>query len=151
MERRQLRRLAQALIATFLLMLGTVQAGCRPKNRDLAPDAKMQLGLLKRPAECKKRATVGKKLNVHYSARYFRSCEEFDSSRERGTPFEFTLGKGEVVRGWDRGLMGACEGEIRKLILPSDWAYGDAGVADGSEIKGGITLIYEIEILSVSK
>ena len=73
----------------------------------------------------------------------------FDSSVERGDPFKFTLGKGEVIRGWDDGLRGMCVGEKRKLTIPSDLAYGDSG--SGDSIPGGSTLQFEVELLGIKE
>ena len=75
---------------------------------------------------------------MHYTGQLYSDCTVFDSSVERGDPFTFTLGRGEVIQGWDDGLSGMCVGEKRKLTIPSDMAYGDAG--SGSEIPGGSTL-----------
>ena len=66
---------------------------------------------------------------------------------ERETPFEFALGRGEVITGWERGISGMCVGEIRKLVLPSDIAYGDVGALP--DIPPGATLVYEIELVNI--
>ena len=70
---------------------------------------------------------MGDKLKMHYTGKLYSDCSTFDSSVERGDPFQFTLGKGEVIKGWDDGLRGMCVGEKRKLTIPSDLAYGDGG------------------------
>ena len=63
---------------------------------------------------------------------------KFDSSRDRGTPFQFTLGQGNVIAGWDKGLVGMCVGEKRVLTIPPALGYGDRGA--GGVIPGGATL-----------
>jgi FKBP-type peptidyl-prolyl cis-trans isomerase len=73
---------------------------------------------------------------------------KFDSSRDRNQPFDFTLGAGMVIKGWDRGVQGMCVGERRKLTIPSDLGYGDAG--SGSTIPGKATLLFDIELVSIS-
>lgn len=66
---------------------------------------------------------------------------------KRETQFEFTLGRGEVVTGWDQGISGMCVGEVRKLVLPSDIAYGDAGALP--DILPGATLVFEVELMDI--
>lgn len=73
----------------------------------------------------------------------------FDSSYERGQPFDFTLGQGQVIRGWDAGLVGMCVGEKRKLKIPSAMGYGDAGAPP--KIPGGADLVFEVELLEVKE
>ena len=73
---------------------------------------------------------------------------KFDSSRDRGTPFDFTLGAGQVIKGWDQGLLGACVGEVRKLQIPPSLGYGDAGA--GGLIPGGATLIFDTEVMGIN-
>ena len=79
----------------------------------------------------------------------YSSCKKFDSSVGRNEPFEFRLGAGEVIKGWDNGLVGMCEGEKRKLTIPSDLGYGSAGA--GADIHGGATLQFEVELLKVMR
>ena len=61
---------------------------------------------------------------MHYTGTIYTSGKKFDSSRDRNSPFEFNLGRGEVIQGWDRGLSNMCVGEKRKLTIPSDLGYG---------------------------
>jgi FKBP-type peptidyl-prolyl cis-trans isomerase len=71
---------------------------------------------------------------------------KFDSSYDRGTPFTFKLGAGQVIKGWDVGVEGMKVGGKRKLIIPSDFAYGPN---DYNGIPGGSTLVFEVELLDV--
>ncbi len=73
---------------------------------------------------------------------------EFDSSIPRGSPFDFTLGQGMVIKGWDQGLLGMCVGEKRRLTIPSALGYGASG--SGAKIPGGSTLVFEVEMLSIN-
>ncbi|PNF31715.1 Peptidyl-prolyl cis-trans isomerase FKBP2 [Cryptotermes secundus] len=72
---------------------------------------------------------------------------EFDSSYNRGEPLTFTLGSGQVIKGWDQGLMGMCEGEKRKLVVPSELGYGTSGAPP--KIPGDATLIFEVELVKI--
>lgn len=129
----------------------TISYGCKPRNRDLRPDSSLNIGILHRPANCnsheKGKTAIGKRLKVHFEARLFRDCRKIDSSRDRGEEYEFTLGDGTTIKGWERGLLGMCEGERRKLIVPSGLAYGESGAGNG-EIPPGATIIYDVELLS---
>merc|ERR1711916_13691 len=84
----------------------------------------LRIGVLHRvPAdECTGKSKKGDKLSVHYVGTLKDSGEKFDSSRDRGSPFEFTLGQGQVIKGWDRGMVNMCPGEVRKLTIESSLA-----------------------------
>lgn len=96
-------------------------------------------------------ATSGKLVTVHYTGK-LEDGSVFDSSVGRGQPFQFVLGAGQVIPGWDAGLQGMKVGGKRVLTIPSDLAYGDQGIKDQSGadvIPGGATLIFEVELLGV--
>jgi len=90
-------------------------------------------------------ATSGATISVHYTGRLLNGTK-FDSSRDRGTPFSFTLGVGQVIPGWDQGVQGMKVGGTRKLTIPSDLAYGERG--QGS-IPPNSPLLFEVELLAV--
>ena len=92
-------------------------------------------------------ATKNTKVTVHYVGVAFSSGEEFDASWSRGQPFEFKLGKGQVIPGWDTGVEGMKVGGRRKLTIPSAMAYGARGA--GGVIKPHEPLVFVIDLLSV--
>ncbi|MFW5719787.1 MAG: FKBP-type peptidyl-prolyl cis-trans isomerase [Candidatus Dojkabacteria bacterium] len=93
-----------------------------------------------------KEAKSGDTVSVHYTGT-LKDGTVFDSSVERGTPFSFTLGNGEVIQGWDEGVVGMKEGGKRTLKIPSDLAYGERGA--GQLIGPNEDLVFEVELLEV--
>ncbi len=91
---------------------------------------------------------AGDKITVHYVGT-LDNGQEFDSSRKRGTPFVFTIGKGMVIKGWEQGLLGMKVGGTRKLTIPADLAYGDRGAPPAVPPKS--TLHFDIELLSINQ
>jgi peptidylprolyl isomerase len=92
-------------------------------------------------------ATPGSKVTVHYVGVAFRSGDEFDASWNRGQPFEFRLGKGQVIAGWDQGVAGMRVGGRRKLTIPSAMAYGARGA--GGAIEPHEPLVFVVDLLKV--
>jgi len=92
-------------------------------------------------------ATKGSKVAVHYVGVSFSTGEEFDASWNRGQPFKFQLGKGNVIPGWDAGVLGMRVGGRRKLTIPSAMAYGARGA--GGAIKPHEPLVFVVDLLSV--
>lgn len=90
--------------------------------------------------------TKGKQVTVHYTGT-LENGTKFDSSKDRGTPFTFTIGVGQVIKGWDEGVATMKVGGSRKLIIPSDLGYGARGA--GGVIPGNATLIFDVELISV--
>ncbi|EGC36320.1 hypothetical protein DICPUDRAFT_32062 [Dictyostelium purpureum] len=111
------------------------------------PSDKLQIGVKYRPEECTKKTQAGDKLKIHYKGTLLSTGEKFDSSYDRGTPFEFTLGAGQVIKGWDQGLLGACIGEKRKLTIPPSLGYGAQGA--GGKIPGNAHLVFETELIDI--
>ena len=92
-------------------------------------------------------AVKGSKVAVHYVGVSFSSGEEFDASWNRGEPFRFKLGSGQVIPGWDAGVRGMKVGGRRKLTIPSAMAYGARGA--GGVIKPHEPLVFVVDLLSV--
>jgi FKBP-type peptidyl-prolyl cis-trans isomerase len=97
---------------------------------------------------------AGQLASVHYTGWLYdpeapnERGDKFDSSVDRGTPFQFPLGQGRVIRGWDVGVEGMQIGEQRELIIPAIWAYGARGA--GGVIPPGATLLFEVELLGIN-
>jgi FKBP-type peptidyl-prolyl cis-trans isomerase len=90
-------------------------------------------------------ATKGSTVEVHYTG-WLADGRKFDSSRDK-SPFSFTIGRGQVISGWDEGVAGMNVGGKRLLVVPPDMGYGAAGA--GGVIPGGATLVFEVELLEV--
>ncbi len=92
-------------------------------------------------------AKAGDNVSVHYTGT-LESGQKFDSSRDRNQAFQFPLGAGRVIKGWDEGGAGMCVGDKRRLIIPSDLGYGSRGA--GGVIPPDATLIFEVELLGIN-
>lgn len=97
-------------------------------------------------------AETGKQVTVHYTGWLYEASaadkhgQQFDSSVTRGTPFSFQLGDGQVIKGWDQGVVGMKVGGRRTLVIPSDLAYGPDG---RGPIPPAATLVFDVELLGV--
>lgn len=92
-------------------------------------------------------AIVGSQIQAHYVGVAHSTGRQFDSSWNRGSPLEFRLGTGRVIKGWDDGIVGMRVGGRRRLTIPPHLGYGDRGA--GAVIKPGETLVFVVDLVSV--
>jgi peptidylprolyl isomerase len=119
----------------------------RPEVEPPEGDIPFELGIDDLVAGDGEEAAAGKKVTVHYVGVSFVTGEEFDASWNRGQPFEFRLGKGQVIPGWDQGVAGMRVGGRRRLTIPSAMAYGARGA--GGVIKPHEPLVFVVDLLAV--
>ncbi|CAB3359606.1 Hypothetical predicted protein [Cloeon dipterum] len=131
----------RATVALLVLLVGILACLAAAETKK-----KLQIGVKKRVEGCTVKSRKGDFLHMHYTGK-LEDGTEFDSSIPRNQPFTFTLGSGQVIKGWDQGLLGMCEGEKRKLVIPSDLGYGDRG--SPPKIPPGATLIFDVELLKL--
>jgi FKBP-type peptidyl-prolyl cis-trans isomerase len=93
-----------------------------------------------------KEVQSGNTVSIHYVG-MLEDGTKFDSSRDRNEPFEAPIGVGMLIKGWDEGILGMKEGGQRKLIIPSDYGYGDSGIP--GVIPPKATLVFEVELLAI--
>jgi FKBP-type peptidyl-prolyl cis-trans isomerase len=141
----------RALWILTVLMVGVALA----KPADKKSEKKQMMAETKAVTELQKEdlkvgngpeAVAGKRVKVHYTG-WLTNGTKFDSSLDRGKPFEFALGAGQVIQGWDQGVAGMKVGGKRKLTIPSSLGYGDRGA--GGVIPPKATLVFEVELLGV--
>ncbi|XAR58764.1 Peptidylprolyl isomerase [Bertholletia excelsa] len=133
---------SKAVSLLLLLILATLVSA-----KESGDVTELQIGVKYKPKSCDIQAHKGDRVKVHYRGK-LTDGTVFDSSFERGDPIEFELGRGQVIQGWDQGLLGMCVGEKRKLKIPAKLGYGEHG--SPPKIPGGATLIFDTELVAVN-
>ncbi|XP_039039381.1 peptidyl-prolyl cis-trans isomerase FKBP15-2-like, partial [Hibiscus syriacus] len=100
-----------------------------------------------KPLSCEFQAHKGDRVKIRYRGK-LTDGTVFDTNFDRGDPMEFELGSGQVIEGWDQGLLGVCVGERRKLKIPAKLGFGEN---PRPSIPGGATLIFETQLVSVNE
>lgn len=109
------------------------------------------------PTECEddQKVKSGDHLSMHYTGTIDESSltgekgKKFDSSRDRGDTFDFQIGQGRVIKGWDQGIVGLCKGAKVNLVIPPELGYGESGA--GADIPGGATLKFDVEVVDITE
>ncbi|KAH3682052.1 hypothetical protein WICPIJ_006988 [Wickerhamomyces pijperi] len=112
-----------------------------------ATGSQLDIGLIYKPETCEQQASDNDMVSVHYTGSLKSNGQIFDSSVSRGRPIEFKLGVGQVIKGWDQGILGMCIGEKRKLQIPSELGYGKRGA--GGVIPPNADLVFDVELMAI--
>jgi FKBP-type peptidyl-prolyl cis-trans isomerase FkpA len=149
-----------SFVATALLMLASVLliSACtqQTSQQAAAPATASNVALLKTDTKlgAGAEALAGNNVSVHYTGWLYDAAApehkgaKFDSSRDRGNPFQFPLGAGRVIKGWDQGVAGMKVGGQRTLVIPPELGYGARGA--GGVIPPNATLLFDVELLGVN-
>ncbi|KAM0692206.1 hypothetical protein Q7P36_008407 [Cladosporium allicinum] len=124
-----------SLASALALFLGAVTALDKPLDIQVT-----------KAVECTRKAEKGDKVNVHYRGTLESDGSEFDASYNRGTPLSFHVGKGQVIKGWDEGILGMCPGEKRTLTIQPESGYGSRAMGP---IPANSVLIFETELVDI--
>eukprot|EP01119_Soliformovum_irregulare_P005635 TRINITY_DN17394_c0_g1_i1.p1 TRINITY_DN17394_c0_g1~~TRINITY_DN17394_c0_g1_i1.p1 ORF type:complete len:141 (+),score=36.58 TRINITY_DN17394_c0_g1_i1:29-451(+) len=135
-----------ATLIIFSVLIAAVVSQDETAASEPVKKPQLRIGVTHRPETCDRKTKAGDTLKIHYTGT-LQDGTKFDSSLDRGDPFSFRLGSGQVIKGWDQGLNGMCVGEKRRLTIPSHLGYGDRG--SPPTIPGGATLIFTTELIAI--
>lgn len=137
-------RLVAVLLSLFILFISS--AFTDEVDKKNPEDVELEIHNTFKPENCDRKAKATDVITLHYKGTLQETGHVFDSSYERQEPFSFQIGIGQVILGWEKGLVGVCAGEKRKLVVPPHLAYGDT---KHEQIPPRSTLIFEIEVIKV--
>ena len=143
-------RFARRTVLGSLLALLAAPAAAQGPDLSAAPRTRSGLGIVEVREGAGETAAAGRTARVHYTGWLLENGargKKFDSSRDRGQPFEFPLGAGRVIKGWDEGVAGMKIGGQRTLVVPADLGYGARGA--GNAIPPNATLVFDVELLGL--
>ena|SRR5450631_2921081 len=138
---------------TGVVVLVGLLAACGAKSSSLPKSGVNSMQSVELKAGSGEGVAAGKIAVVQYTGWLYEASatdnkgKQFDSSRAAGQPFRFPVGTGQVIKGWDQGVVGMKIGESRRLIIPADLAYGDSGA--GGVIPPGATLVFDIDLVAI--
>ncbi|KAH8401931.1 hypothetical protein KR009_008724 [Drosophila setifemur] len=116
-------------------------------SKSLVSGEDLKVEVISTPEVCDQKTKNGDSLTMHYTGTLQADGKKFDSSFDRDQPFTFQLGAGQVIKGWDQGLLNMCVGEKRKLTIPPQLGYGDQGA--GNVIPAKATLLFDVELINI--
>ncbi|XP_045179257.1 uncharacterized protein LOC123538911 [Mercenaria mercenaria] len=128
--------MSNILFLSLLVAIAAVVVNCE--------DGELKVEVVHAVEKCDRKTKKHDLVTMHYAG-FLENGTQFDSSLERNQPFQFQLGIGQVIKGWEDGLLDMCPGEKRKLTIPPNLAYGDKGAGDA--IPAGATLVFEVELV----
>jgi FKBP-type peptidyl-prolyl cis-trans isomerase FkpA len=146
-------KLPTSLLCVVLFLTSFLVSGCGKDSNPLAPSLGIPFSSTDTLVGSGTVAVAGKTIRVYYTGWLYSTTAtdnkgtQFDANTS-GLGFQFVLGNGSVIKGWDQGVVGMKVGGKRRLIIPPELAYGTAG--SGGVIPGNATLIFEIELLAVA-
>lgn len=105
-------------------------------------------GILKKPEKCGYKVSSNSEIKLHYRARAWGEDSFYENSFVQGEPLKYKLGRDKIMKGLEQGIHGMCTGEVRRLLIPADLAYGELGLPNA--VPPNTAVIYEVEIINVN-
>ncbi|KAI9365134.1 hypothetical protein BD770DRAFT_439258 [Pilaira anomala] len=133
-------------LTAVLLMAATVLATTPEADRE--QPTKLLGGILRKPEGCKYKIEGNSEVLLHYRARVWGEERYFEDTYTEGAPVKYKLGRDKVMKGLEKGISGMCTGEVRRLLIPADLAYGELGLPN--LVPGNTAVIYEVEAIEIN-